>query len=440
MTGISRRTFGLAAGFGAIGAGGLGGGCSTRSGPTPTPEPASRGVGVVLSHEQFRTDRLVAHAQAAEQAGFRYVWASDHLQPWQDNEGHSMFPWLTLALVGNSTSSILFGTGVTCPIYRYHPATVAQAFASLAILNPGRVFLGLGTGERLNEQAATDTFGNYRERHDRLIEAIVLIRQLWSGERISFTGHYFRTDELKLYDTPAMPPPIFVAASGPRAPPWPADTVMVGSPKPATSTTPSCSPRSPRALKRPDEIPPPWVSGPNCSPSSATTRRPPAPPTCGDSPPGPSTSPIRSRSSVPPSRTRSRKCWPIGRSVPIPASTSVRCKRFSTPAPSPSCISPGRPDHRHRLLPHQRPARTALKPLDRTYDGLALSTMPVRRRAGERLPTVWDFETDPQYQSKLDWVEKFMAEELEPLDLVALDPYDKRTPTRWRSCGRCSGR
>lgn len=66
--------------------------------------------------------------------------------------------------------------------------------------------------------------------------------------------------------------------------------------------------------------------------------------------------------------------------------------------------------------------------------------MPVRRRAGERLPTVWDFETDPQYQSKLDWVEKFMAEELEPLDLVALDPYDKRTPTRWRSCGRCSGR
>lgn len=128
-----------------------------------------------------------------------------------------MFPWLTLALVGNSTSSILFGTGVTCPIYRYHPATVAQAFASLAILNPGRVFLGLGTGERLNEQAATDTFGNYRERHDRLIEAIVLIRQLWSGERISFTGHYFRTDELKLYDTPAMPPPIFVAASGPQS-------------------------------------------------------------------------------------------------------------------------------------------------------------------------------------------------------------------------------
>ncbi len=174
-------------------------------------------MGLVLSHEQFRTDQLVAQAQAAEQGGFQYVWASDHIQPWQDNEGHSMFPWLTLALVGNSTSRISFGTGVTCPIYRYHPAVVAQAFASLAILNPGRVFLGLGTGERLNEQAATNQFGKYTERHDRLVEAIKLIRELWSGSRISFSGHYFQTDAVKLYDTPTTPPPIFVAASGPKS-------------------------------------------------------------------------------------------------------------------------------------------------------------------------------------------------------------------------------
>ena len=92
------------------------------------------------------------------------------------------------ALVGQQTRRIAFGTGVTCPIYRYHPATVAQAFASLATLAPGRVFLGLGTSERLNEQAATDQFGPYVERHDRLIEAIELIRQLWSGQRISFQG------------------------------------------------------------------------------------------------------------------------------------------------------------------------------------------------------------------------------------------------------------
>jgi F420-dependent hydroxymycolic acid dehydrogenase len=211
----------MAAGAGMLGTVGLSGGCARPgadhvkpAGPAP---PTAKGVGVVLSHEQFRTDQLVAQAQAAEQAGFQYVWASDHIQPWQDNEGHSMFPWLTLALVGNSTSRISFGTGVTCPSYRYHPATVAQAFASLAILNPGRVFLGLGTGERLNEQATTNAFGNYAERHDRLIEAIGLIRQLWSGSRISFTGRYFQTNALKLYDTSPTPPPIFVAASGPKS-------------------------------------------------------------------------------------------------------------------------------------------------------------------------------------------------------------------------------
>ncbi|CAM2755013.1 F420-dependent hydroxymycolic acid dehydrogenase [Mycobacterium intermedium] len=218
MAGISRRTLGrLAAGIGALGAGGLAG-CD-REGPpgSPAPPPPAKGVGIVLSHEQFRTDKLVEQAKAAEQAGFEYAWASDHLQPWQDNEGHSMFPWLTLTLVGSSTSRISFGTGVTCPTYRYHPATVAQAFASLAILNPGRVFLGLGTGERLNEQAATNTYGDYAERHDRLVEAIELIRQLWSGQRISFSGRYFQTNSVKLYDLPAAPPPIFVAAGGPKS-------------------------------------------------------------------------------------------------------------------------------------------------------------------------------------------------------------------------------
>ncbi|MGB8388164.1 LLM class flavin-dependent oxidoreductase, partial [Mycobacterium sp.] len=222
MTGVSRRAFGrMAAGAGALGTAGFSAGCGRPeadhvkpAGPAP---PSGKGVGLVLSHEQFRTDQLVAQAQAAEQGGFQYVWASDHIQPWQDNEGHSMFPWLTLALVGNSTSRISFGTGVTCPIYRYHPAVVAQAFASLAILNPGRVFLGLGTGERLNEQAATNQFGKYTERHDRLVEAIKLIRELWSGSRISFSGHYFQTDAVKLYDTPTTPPPIFVAASGPKS-------------------------------------------------------------------------------------------------------------------------------------------------------------------------------------------------------------------------------
>ncbi|HTX97116.1 MAG TPA: F420-dependent hydroxymycolic acid dehydrogenase [Mycobacterium sp.] len=222
MTGISRRAFGrIAAGTSVLGSPGLSAGCGQPRGdqakPAAPPPPSGAGVGFVLSHEQFRTDQLVTQAQAAERAGFQYVWASDHIQPWQDNEGHSMFPWLTLALVGNNTSHISFGTGVTCPTYRYHPAVVAQAFASLAILYPGRVFLGVGTGERLNEQATTNAFGKYTERHDRLVEAISLIRQLWSGSRISFAGRYFQTNALKLYDTPPTPPPIFVAASGPKS-------------------------------------------------------------------------------------------------------------------------------------------------------------------------------------------------------------------------------
>jgi F420-dependent hydroxymycolic acid dehydrogenase len=201
------------------GAAGLAGGCGSKrpANSPPAPPSSGPGVGFVLSHEQFTTAQLVGQAEAAEGAGFRYLWASDHLQPWQDNEGHSMFPWITLALVGQRTNHIPFGTGVTCPIYRYHPTTVAQAFASLAVLYPGRVFLGVGTGERLNEQAATTQFGPYRERHGRLIEAVQLIRQLWGGQRISFQGRYFQTNQLKLYDPPPSPPPIFVAAGGPKS-------------------------------------------------------------------------------------------------------------------------------------------------------------------------------------------------------------------------------
>jgi F420-dependent hydroxymycolic acid dehydrogenase len=210
MVGATGAATGLAAGCGSQPAKSP----STPASPAP---PTGPGVGFVLSDEQFTTAQLLDQAQAAEQAGFRFLWASDHIQPWQDNEGHSTFPWITLALVGQRTNHMPFGTGVTCPIYRYHPTTVAQAFASLAILYPGRVFLGLGTGERLNEEAATTQFGPYQERHDRLVEAIHLIRRLWSGQRISFQGRYFQTNQLKIYDLPSSPPPIFVAAGGPKS-------------------------------------------------------------------------------------------------------------------------------------------------------------------------------------------------------------------------------
>src|ERR1700742_962414 len=185
MRGISRRSFGQLAA--AAGAAGVAASAAKPAGSPPTsasPPPSGRDVGFVLGHEQFTTAQLVDQGEAGGGAGFRYSGASDHLQPWQDSEGHSMFPWIPLALVGQRTSHIPFGTGVTCPIYRYHPTTVAQAFASLALPYPGRVFLAVGTGERLNEQAATTQFGPYRERHDRLIAAIQLTRQLWSGQRI----------------------------------------------------------------------------------------------------------------------------------------------------------------------------------------------------------------------------------------------------------------
>jgi TAT-translocated FGD2 family F420-dependent dehydrogenase len=128
-----------------------------------------------------------------------------------------MFPWHTLALVSERTKRLTFGTGVTCPLYRHHPTQVAQAFASLAVRTPGRVFLGVGTGEALNEKAATGHFGRYPERHDRLIEAVQLIRRLWTGERVSFPGRYYRTDGLQLLDLPRRPVPIYIAASGPKS-------------------------------------------------------------------------------------------------------------------------------------------------------------------------------------------------------------------------------
>lgn len=205
----------------AAGGGGLLGAGSASAAPAGrrhrgrgwTPAP----VGFVPSHEQYRTSRLVHWAEEAEQAGFGHVWASDHFQPWQDNQQHSMYPWNTLSLVAEETSRIELGTGVTCPTYRHHPSQVAQAFASLGILAPGRVFLGVGTGEAVNELAATGRFGPYRERAARWVEAITLIRRLWTGERVTFEGDYYRTVEAKLYDVPREPVPIYMAASGPHS-------------------------------------------------------------------------------------------------------------------------------------------------------------------------------------------------------------------------------
>jgi len=171
-------------------------------------------IGYVMSDEQFPITRLVEIGAAAERAGFDAVWSSDHFQPWQDNEGHSAFAWLTLAAVGQRTQRVIMGTGVTVPTYRYRPAIVAQGFASLGQLYPGRVFLGVGTGEAINEQAATGEWGGYAERADRMVEAIEIIRKLWTGEVIDYQGKYYTLVSAKLYDLPSQPVPIYVAAGG----------------------------------------------------------------------------------------------------------------------------------------------------------------------------------------------------------------------------------
>ncbi len=176
-----------------------------------------RGIGFVLSHEQFPPGELVELAVAAEGAGFDGVWASDHFHPWQDNQGHAGQAWITLAAIGQSAGRVALGTAVTCPSYRYHPAIVAQAFATLGVLYPGRVFLGVGTGEAVNEVPAGGGWGPFPSRLARLREAIALIRRLWSEEWVTYEGEAFSIANAKIYDKPAVPVPIYVAASGPAS-------------------------------------------------------------------------------------------------------------------------------------------------------------------------------------------------------------------------------
>ncbi|HLG71261.1 MAG TPA: TIGR03557 family F420-dependent LLM class oxidoreductase [Chloroflexota bacterium] len=174
-------------------------------------------IGFFLSHEQFSPPELLELAVAAGEAGFDELATSDHFHPWQHNQGHSGQAWITLAAIGQAVPRIPFGTTVTCPSYRYHPAVVAQAFATLATLYPGRVFLGLGTGEAFNEQPLTGQFGNFQERHDRLDEAAQIIRRMWSGEWTSFNGQYYQIKDARLYDPPPEPIPLLIAASGPKS-------------------------------------------------------------------------------------------------------------------------------------------------------------------------------------------------------------------------------
>jgi len=178
-------------------------------------------LGYKASAEQFAPRELVEIAVAAENHGFESVAVSDHFQPWRHTGGHAPFSLAWIAAVGERTSTVQIGTSVMTPTFRYNPAVLAQAFATLGCLYPGRIMLGVGTGEALNEiatgfrGAGAQNWPEFKERYARLRESIALMRALWSEDRVSFEGEYYSTHDASIYDRPDGGIPIYVAAGGP---------------------------------------------------------------------------------------------------------------------------------------------------------------------------------------------------------------------------------
>jgi len=171
-------------------------------------------LGYKASAEQFGPTELLDFACLAEARGFDSVFVSDHFQPWRHTGGHAPFSLAWLGALGARTARVVMGTSVLTPTFRYHPTTVAQAFATLGAMFPDRVVLGVGTGESLNEVPATGLeWPDFKERFARLREALTLIRRLWAEERVTFEGQYYRTHEATIYDRPERPVPIWVAAA-----------------------------------------------------------------------------------------------------------------------------------------------------------------------------------------------------------------------------------
>lgn len=171
-------------------------------------------VGYAASFEQFHPNDLLTYSQQAEAAGFGAVMASDHFHPWVPSQGHSAFVWAWLGALG-ATTNLKFGTGVTPPGYRYHPAVLAQAAATLEAMYPGRFYLGLGAGEALNEHIVGEYWPEAPVRLERLMESIEIITKLFTGKKIKHRGTHFNVESARIYTMPETPPPIYVATSGP---------------------------------------------------------------------------------------------------------------------------------------------------------------------------------------------------------------------------------
>jgi coenzyme F420-dependent glucose-6-phosphate dehydrogenase len=174
-------------------------------------------LGYAMSSEEHAPNDLVHHAQLAEEAGFEFALISDHFHPWVDAQGHGPFVWSVIGAIAHATERLELGTGVTCPTIRIHPAIIAQAAATVASMMPGRFFLGVGTGENLNEHILGDRWPPHDIRLEMLEEAVEVIRLLWQGGSQSHHGKYYTVENARLYTLPEQLPRIVVAAAGPRA-------------------------------------------------------------------------------------------------------------------------------------------------------------------------------------------------------------------------------
>lgn len=168
-------------------------------------------------HEQFQPETLVQHAKIVEEAGFDGVLVSEHFHPWVDDHSASGFAFSTMAAMAQATDSLEIMTGVTTPLWRFHPGVVAQAAATIDRLSDGRFTLGVGTGENINEGSLGYHFPKYSERAARMSEALEIMRRLLDGEKLTYQGEYYETDRAKLYSPPLRRVPIFMAAGGPKS-------------------------------------------------------------------------------------------------------------------------------------------------------------------------------------------------------------------------------
>lgn len=174
-------------------------------------------IGLFLSSEECDPRELVRQAMLAERYGFDGLWVSDHFHPWNDDQGHSGFVWATIGAIAHATERMHVTTAVTCPTIRMHPALVAHAAATSAVLLGGRFTLGLGSGEALNEHVLGDRWPEADERLEMLEEAIEVIRALWRGRVTSHRGRHYRVANARLYDLPERPPEILMSAFGPKS-------------------------------------------------------------------------------------------------------------------------------------------------------------------------------------------------------------------------------